>query len=89
MQSLFSAVTLGELFKPTENREAYYETSLSQVWRKQYLFKNCMLVLNKVVLSRFLTGLLLQTLGLEILRVQLLATKMFLFCCRTEEFLTR
>lgn len=65
MQSLFSAVTLGELLKPTENREAYYET-LSQVWRKQYLFKNCMLVLNKLVVNRFLAGLLLQTLGLAI-----------------------
>lgn len=64
MQSLLSAVTLGELLKPTENREAYYETSLSQVWRKQYLFKKCMLVLNKLVLNRFLTGLLLQTLAL-------------------------
>lgn len=66
VQSLLSAVTLGELLKCTGNREAYHETSLSQVWRKQYLFMNCMLVLNKLVLNRFLTDLLLQTMRLAV-----------------------
>lgn len=53
-----------------------------------------MLVLNKLVLNRFLAGLLLQTLGLAIGNtiypscLQIKAS-FFLLCCRIEDFLTR
>lgn len=90
VQSLLSAVTLGELLKCTGDREAYNETSLSQVWRKQYLFMNCMLVLNKLVLNRFLTDLLLQTMRLAVGNITCsTCLQPKCSCCSIEEFLTR